>query len=86
MTKHLFHSVGHSPVFKIWLHAKVKRSIMATTPALTNSAAMLSVWSDFSIFIALTAASTFSCRIERGFLPGFCWQLSAVGFPLVPLL
>ena len=80
MTKHLFHSVGHSPVFKILLHAKVKRSIMATTPA------MLSVLSDFSIFIALTAASTFSCRIERGFSPGFCWQLSAGGFPLVPLL
>ena len=48
MTKHLIHSVGH-------------------TPALTNSAAMLSVPSDFSIFIALTAASTFSRRIERGF-------------------
>ena len=41
---------------------------MATTTALTNSAAMLSVPSDFSIFIALTAAFTFS--------PGICWQLS----------
>ena len=36
------------------------------------------------IIIALTAASTFSCRIERGFSPGICWQLSAVGSPLVP--
>ena len=59
---------------------------MVTTPALTNSAAMLSVPRDFSIFIALTAASTFSCRIERGFSPGICWQLSAVGSPLVPYL
>ena len=57
---------------------------MATTPAFTNSDAMLSVPSDFSIFIALTAASTFSRRIERGVSPGICWQLSAVGSPLVP--
>ena len=57
---------------------------MATTPALTNSSAMLSVPSDFSIFIALAAATTFSRRIERGFLPGICWQLSAVGSPLLP--
>ena len=84
MTKHLIHSVGHSPVFKILLHAYVQRSIMATTPALTNPAAMLSVPSDFSIFIALTADSTFSRRIERGFSPGICWQLSDVGSPLVP--
>ena len=47
---------------------------MATTPALTNSAAMLSVPVD---------SSTFSRRIERGFSPGICWQLSAVGSPLV---
>ena len=57
---------------------------MATTPALTNSSAMPSVPNDFSIFIALTAAYTFSRMIERGFLPGICWQLSAVGSPLLP--
>ena len=56
---------------------------MASTPAITNSDAMLSAPSDFYIFIALTAASTFSHRIERGFSPGICWQLSAVDSPLV---
>ena len=50
---------------------------MATTPALTNSAAMLSVPVD---------SSTFSRRIERGFSPGICWQLSAIGSPLVQYL
>ena len=50
---------------------------MATTPALTNSAAMLSVPVD---------SSTFSRRIERGFSTGICWQLSAVGSTLVPYL
>ena len=84
MTKHLIHSVGHSPVFKILLYALFKHSIMATTRALTNSAPMLTVPSDSSIFIALTAASTFSHRIERGFSPGICWQLMAVGSPIVP--
>ena len=50
---------------------------MTTTPALSNSAAMLSVPVD---------SSTFFRRIERGFSPGICWQLSAVGSQLVPYL
>ena len=39
---------------------------MATTPALTNSAAMLSVPSDFPIFIALTAHHSFSSDLTVG--------------------
>ena len=50
---------------------------MATTPAITITAAMLSVPVD---------SSTFSRTIERGFSPSVCWQLSAVGSPLVPYL
>ena len=38
-------------------------SIMATPPALTNSAGMLSTSADIPIFSALTAASTSSRRI-----------------------
>ena len=39
-------------------------SIMASLLAWTNSAGMLSTPADFPIFIALTAASTFSRRIK----------------------
>ena len=34
--------VGHSPVFQILLHIAVRMSIMASPPAWTNSAGMLS--------------------------------------------
>ena len=37
--------------------------IMASPPALVNFAGMLSTPADFSIFSALTAASTYSRRI-----------------------
>ena len=55
--------VGHSPVFKILLQIAVRMSIMASPPALTNSAVMLSTPADFPIFSALTAVSTSSRRI-----------------------
>ena len=55
--------VGHSPVFQILLQIAVRMSIMASPPALTNSASMLSAPADFPIFSALTAASTSSRRI-----------------------
>ena len=50
--------VGHSPVFQILLQTVVRMSIMASSPAWTNSAGMLSMLADFPIFSALTAAST----------------------------
>ena len=52
--------VGHSSVFQIVLQIVVMMSIMASPPAWTYSAGMLS---DFPIFSALTAASTYSRRI-----------------------
>ena len=54
--------VGHSSVFQILLQIAVKMSIMASPPAWTNSAGMLSTPADFPIFSALT--STSSRRIE----------------------
>ena len=54
---------GHFPVFQIYLHIEVRMSIMASPPAWTNSAGMLSIVTDFPIFSALTATSTSSRRI-----------------------
>ena len=55
--------VGHSPVFQILLQIAVRMSIMASPPAWTHSAGMLSTPADFPIFNSLTAASTSSRRI-----------------------
>ena len=55
--------VGHSPVFQIVLQIAVRMPIMASPPAWTNSAGMLSTQADFPIFSALTAASTSVRRI-----------------------
>ena len=49
--------------FKFLLQIEVMMSIMASPPAWTNSAGMLSMPADFPIFSALTAASTSSRRI-----------------------
>ena len=51
--------VGHFPVFQIVLQTEVRMYIMASPPALTNSAGMLSTPAGFPILSALTAASTF---------------------------
>ena len=56
--------VGHSPVFQISLQIEVRMSIMASLPAWTDSAGMLSTLADFPIFSALIAASIFSRRIR----------------------
>ena len=58
MESDLVHSVGKSSVFKILLQTDVRTSIMASPPALTNSAGMLSTPDDFPIFNTLNAAST----------------------------
>ena len=55
--------VGPSPVLQILFQIAVRMSIMASPPAWTNSAGMLSMLADFPIFSALTAASTSSRRI-----------------------
>ena len=55
--------VGHSPVIQILLQIVVRMSTMASPPAWTNSAGMLSTQADFRIFSALTAASASSRRI-----------------------
>ena len=55
--------VGYSPVFQILLQIAVRMSIMASPPAWTNSAGMLSRPADFPIFSALTAAAASSRRI-----------------------
>ena len=55
--------IGHSPVFQIVLQIAVRMSVMASPPAWTNSAGMLTMPADFPIFSALTAASTSSPRI-----------------------
>ena len=52
--------VGHSPVFQILLQIMVWISVMASPPAWTNFAGMLSTPADFPIFSALTTASTSS--------------------------
>ena len=44
---------------------------MASPPALTNSAGMLSTPAYFPIFSAITAASASSRKIGRGSTPGF---------------
>ena len=55
--------VGNSPVFQILLQTAVRKSIIASPPAWTYSAGMLSTPADFPIFSALIAASTSSRRI-----------------------
>ena len=67
--------VGHYPVFQILLHIVVRMSIMASPPAWTNSAGMLSTPADFPVFCALTAASTSAS--------GICGKLSTIGSPSV---
>ena len=47
----------------ITLHTEVGTSIIASSPALTNCAGMLSTPADFPIFDVITAGSTFSRRI-----------------------
>ena len=75
--------VGHSPVFQILLQIAVRMSIMASPPAWTNSAGMLSTPADFPIFSALTAASTSFRRIGWCSSSGICGQSSTIGSPLV---
>ena len=75
--------VGHSPVFQILLQIAVRMSIIASPPAWTNSAGMLSTPADFPIFRALTAASTSSRRIGRCSSSGICGQSSTIGSPSV---
>ena len=55
--------VGRSPIFQILLQIVVRMSVMASPPAWTNYAGMLSTPADFPIFSALSAASTSSRRI-----------------------
>ena len=55
--------VGHFSVFQILLQIEVRMSFMASPPAWTNSAGMLSTPADFPIFSDMTAASIFSRRI-----------------------
>ena len=55
--------VGHSPVFQILLQIAVRMSFMASPPAWTNFAGVLSTPADFPNLSALTAASTSSRRI-----------------------
>ena len=55
--------VGRSPVSQILLQIEVRVSIMATSPAWTYSAGILTTPADFPIFSALTAASTAFRRI-----------------------
>ena len=54
-------------------------SIMASPPAWTNSAGMLTTPADFPIFSALTAASTCSRRIGWCSSSGICGQSSTFG-------
>ena len=71
--------VGHSPVFQILLQIVVRMSVMASPPAWTNSAGMLSTPADFPIFSALTSASTSSRRIGCCSSSGICGQSSTIG-------
>ena len=75
--------VGHSPVFQILSQIVVRMSIMASTPAWTNSAGMLSTPADFPIFSALTAASTSSRRLVWCSSSGICGQSSTIWSPSV---
>ena len=52
------------PVFQILLQIVVGMSIMASPPAWTNFAGMLSTPADFPIFSALTAVPPSSRRIR----------------------
>ena len=64
--------VGHSPVFQTLLQIEVRISIMASPPAWTNCAGMLSAPADFPIFSALTAASIldqYEPKLDRTRLP-----------------
>ena len=78
--------VSHSPVFQILLQIEVRMSIMASSPAWTNSAGMLSTLADFPIFSALTAASTSSRRIECYSSSGICGQSSTIGLHWIGVL
>ena len=49
VSRDLVSSVGHSPVFKIYLQADVRSLIMTYPPALTNSAGLLSTPADLPI-------------------------------------
>ena len=75
ITRDWVHVVGHSPVFQILLQIEVRMSTMASPPAWTNSAGMLSTPADFPIFSALAAAYTSSRRI------GWCFS-SGIWLPL----
>ena len=75
--------VGHSPVFQILLQVEVRMSIMVSPPACTNSAGMLSTPTDFPIFSALTAASTYARSIGLWSSSGICEQSSIIGSPSV---
>ena len=75
--------VGHSPVFQILFEIEVRMSIMASPPAWTNSAGMLSTLADFPTFSALTAASTSSRRIGRCSSSGICGLSTTIGSPSV---
>ena len=55
--------VGHSTVLQILLQIEVMISIMASPPAWTYSAGMLSIPAYFPIFIVWPAASTSSHRL-----------------------
>ena len=66
--------VGNFPIFQLFLQVEANMSIMASPPALTNSAGMLSTPTDFPIFSALTAASTSSRRIENNVVVFFSPQ------------
>ena len=50
--------VEHSPVVHIWLQIEVSLSIMASTPAWTNSAAMLFIPTHCSVFSAASTSSS----------------------------
>ena len=71
--------VGHSPVFRIMLQIEVRMTIMASPPAWNNYAGLLSTPTVFSIFSALTAASTSSRRIGRCSSSRICGQSSTIG-------
>ena len=57
--------------------------IMASPPALSNSACMLSAPTDVPTLSAVSAASASSRRMGRGSSSGICWQSSIVDSPSV---
>ena len=69
--------VGHSPVFQILLQIEIRMSVVASPPAWTNSAGMLSTPAGFPIFSALTAVA--SRRIGWCFSSRICVQSSSIG-------